>query len=24
MPGGASMLRDEKWDTWTLVIGFPV
>ncbi len=24
IPGGASMLRDEPWNTWTAVIGFPV
>jgi len=22
MPGGASALRDEKWHTWTVSIGF--
>ena len=24
MPGGATALRDEKWFSWTCVIGFPV
>lgn len=24
MPGGATALRDEKWATWTCVLGFPV
>ena len=24
MPGGASALRDTKWETWTCIIGFPV
>jgi len=24
MPGGASALRDEKWATWTCVLGWPV
>lgn len=24
LPGGASSFRDEKWETWTCVIGWPV
>jgi len=24
LPGGASALRDEKWHTWTVTLGWPV